>query len=416
MKFWLSFRLFVMALTLCLAVECWCQEADVQEAEDADEEEVQLPESPLKLLEMDYVNAGEMTDFLVRELTFSVENKGKEAVLFKRVMSSCRCLTIEEAPLPGRVEPGAKLVFKVKLNGAEIGHAFKDFERRVYLECANYSRLTVPVRGTFKEVLDIKPSSVLDLGVFEGYNVPWSRTVTISMTDVKLAENFELQPPAESRNFTLKLTKKGNNAYDLEVRPKLPMRPGELSEEVFLAMPKIDKTKGVKLKIKGYVQGISLLMPDERLVVHRSLDKVETQEVIVKIGKEDSYMNQREQHFRSSRLMTRRMRQREQEAMANMSNIAKEEEAHRDEYGKKVWEDFDKDFAIQCPEGITARREVSSEGIKIVLMLNASAWGEGEVTKEVVYLRKGKKLTSTQLRLCQPRTENKGVKPPVTVH
>ena len=240
-------------------------EEDIDDNDDEDEEldvDDNLPESPLVLVGGEEKSLGELNEASVVEFEVEAENKGAEEVFFKRAMSTCACLKILEGPDAGKLAPGARIKIRAQLIGHRLGHQEKKWRRWVYLETKGFSQAALTVSGTFRPLIAISPDATMYLGEFEGVDVPWVRTITISATAPEKCQNLTVLPPQESKRFDLKLTLKDEKArkYELEIRPKLPMSPGRIGELVFLPVPLLGKDMGIRLRVFGRVLGRRIVL------------------------------------------------------------------------------------------------------------------------------------------------------------
>ena len=243
-------------------------EEDIDDNDDDDEEldvDDDLPESPLALVGGEEKSLGELNEASVVEFEVEAENKGAEEVFFKRAMSTCACLKILESPDAGKIAPGARIKIRAQLIGHRLGHQEKKWRRWIYLETKGFSQAALTVSGTFRPLIAISPDATMYLGEFEGADVPWVRTITISATAPEKCPNLTVLPPQESKRFDLKLIMKDEKArkFELEIRPNLPMTPGRIAELVFLPVPLLGKDMGIRLRLFGKVLGRKIIMSNK---------------------------------------------------------------------------------------------------------------------------------------------------------
>ena len=245
-------------------------ETDVDNDDDNDDDEEldvdeELPESPLALVGGEEKSLGELTEASVVEFEVEAENKGEEEVFFKRAMSTCACLKILESPDAQKLAPGARIKVRAQLIGHRLGHQKKNWKRWIYLETKGFSQAALTVSGTFRPLMVISPDATMYLGDFEGSDIPWVRTITISAAAPEKCPNLTVLPPQESKRFDLKLTLTDEKArkFELEIRPKLPMTPGRFGELVFLPVPLLGKDMGIRLRLFGKVLGRRFILSNK---------------------------------------------------------------------------------------------------------------------------------------------------------
>lgn len=351
------------------------EEDKEKEDEENDDEEEELAPAPFKLVgEKLHIDVGELTELKSHEFLFEVENKTKDKVFYKRVMSGCSCLTILEAPEPGEIGPGGKIAVKARIDGQELKPVNGKFERAIYIEARGCYPSGVAIRGDFYSLIKVEPSSLLDLGRFEGVNVPWTRKFTITLTKPDESPDFDLNLPAESKNFNFKLTKiKEKNTFILEFSPKLPMTPGRLTEFIYLPANNMDK--GVRLRVIGMVTGIRIGWgPNHFTVFENDFENGNCPELIVKLGRREDKPRQRNLGFMTldsrERFMTERRRKKEAKRRAEDAAVYVDEESVRDKEGMQTWGQYAKDITINVPDFITVVKEPHDNALWLKLKVS----------------------------------------------
>ncbi|MBR6057315.1 MAG: DUF1573 domain-containing protein [Victivallales bacterium] len=348
------------------------------EEEDDDEEEVdeeKLKDNPLKLVGMEKMVVEDVTEITEKLLEFEVVNSSQEDVFFKRVRSSCSCLTITESPDPQVVKPGEKIVIKSMLHGSSFTQS-GTYPRALFVECRGCREMTIPITVKATCLVEVEPSAKIDLGTFEGYDVNWVRQVTINIRDLDKMPNVELKLPKENPHFNFNLVKEeGKNAFRFEIRPKLPMKRGRIQDIIFIPVIGIGENNGVRLFVRGEVTGLNIDLSSSRVWVKEAdlLEKksAEVTFLVERSLKADQKVDKIGQFMGGMRSRLPSYRHQHAKAVEQGADlIREEEEAVHDQGVKETWEKISKDFKLMVPEWIQVTQEVQDKGVAFKLVVS----------------------------------------------
>ena len=349
------------------------EEEDEDEEEEVDEEK--LKDNPLKLVGGEKVVVDGVTEITKKPLEFELVNSSQEDVFYKRVRSSCSCLTLEESPEPQIVKPGEKIVIKSMLYGSSFTQS-GTYQRALFVECRGCRELTIPITVIATCLIEVTPSAKINLGTFEGYDVNWVRQVTIKVRGLDKMPNVELKLPNESPRFHFNLVKdEEKGTYIFEIRPKLPMQRGRIQDLIFIPVVGIGENNGVRLFVMGDVTGLNVDLSSSRIWVKEAdlLEKKSAEVMITverssKADQKNDKINQFMGGMRSRLPSYREQRQKAVEQGANL--IAEEEEAVHGMGVKETWEKVSQNMKLVAPEWIQVTPVVQGKGLAYKLVVS----------------------------------------------
>lgn len=316
---------------------------------------------PLELVaDMKQFDLGKLMDFEIRPLPFSLRNKTDKPVVVKRLLSGCPCLELARQYHGVSIPAGGELKVEAKIWGKKLNAG--EFRRAFILELEGFPVTYVRTWGERVDMMDYNPNQIIMTGSFSG-TFPWRRVFVL--THRFDAPGVELSLPEEEHPiFKLKLSKKGEKEYELEVAPKLPLKVGKMNGVIEVAVKGVPNYGPIEVGVFGTVVPESFHLSNSRQVVVRQKLKDDEEyvlEVPVNFGKE---LSARER----ARGGRRRLSHRERDQRVFLQDLSVDERAYRPLDKKETWEYFAKRIKVgNVPPG--ARLDVVPEADKMVLKM-----------------------------------------------
>lgn len=208
------------------------------------------PECPLTVSNNDNMSLGNFPEYANnRTLSFTLTNKTDKEITVKRIRTTCPCLSMTQ--FTNKVmKPGDKIDVTAELDISKIPEL--DFKRAIFVETKGFRPLAVQISGIRTPIADISPATIIDLGVFEGIDVTWTRSFTITCSLPEYKGRFNLIFASKpSKVFNYKLTRLEQDKYRLDVTPKLPIHPSKIREMLTLKVKDGPEEAKVILGIMG---------------------------------------------------------------------------------------------------------------------------------------------------------------------
>lgn len=350
-------------------------EAEEEDDDEEDIDEEKLKDNPLKLVGPEKIVVEDVTEITEKPLDFEIVNNSQEDVFYKRVRSSCSCITISESPDPQIVKPGGKIVIKTMLHGSSFTQS-GTYQRALFVECRGCREMTIPISIKATCFIEVEPSAKINLGTFEGYDVNWVRQVTINVRDLDKMPNVELKLPKENPHFHFNLVKEeGKNTFRFEIRPKLPMQRGRIQDIIFIPVIGIGEGNGVRLFVRGEVSGLNVDLSSNRIWVKEAdlLEKksAEVTLLVERSSKADQKPDKIGQFMGGMRSRLPSYRDQHQKAVEQGANLIAEEEKAVHELGvKETWEKISQNMKLVVPEWIQATPEIQEKGLAYKLVVS----------------------------------------------
>lgn len=227
----------------------------------------EAPKCPVVIVNEKVLQIGRIYDRSRHELRVQFRHAGEGAVTFQVARSTCPCISVLEAPMNLTVFPGDEFSMRLELDAT--GLVPGPFTRHIVIDFSPCESMRFSVSGECVQPVRVAPGVEMELGSFEGVDVPWKRRFELTTTSLAGEPVSFVEPPASDRfSFRLHATQPGR--HDLEIIPKLPMPLGEFHERVMVAVTGLANYNDLQLLVHGQVRGRDFVLKTTELSFTRA--------------------------------------------------------------------------------------------------------------------------------------------------
>lgn len=227
----------------------------------------ELPACPVQITNAGVLQLGRIYDRSRQEIRVQFRHAGEGAILFRVARSTCPCITVLEAPLNLNLFPGDTFSLRLQLDATTLAPG--PFTRHVIIDFSNCESLRFAVHGDCVQPLRVSPGLEMELGSFEGVDVMWKRHFELTTTALA-GTTLNFVEPAASERFEFELKALPHGRQQLEIRPRLPLPPGEFHERVNVGVNGLENYSDLQLMLHGHVRGRALVVKNPLLEFTRA--------------------------------------------------------------------------------------------------------------------------------------------------